>query len=132
MVTDHQHPVEVIMARGFTSHLATPAFLVDDTGNVIFFNEAAGDLLGVPFEEAGSMGPDEWGVRFAPTDLDGRPLPLQELPLTIALSECRPSHRSMRVRSAGGGERDIEVTAFPVVGHGGPRGAIAIFWDRSV
>ena len=45
------------MARGFTSHLATPAFLVDDTGHVIFFNEAAGELLGVHFEEAGANSP---------------------------------------------------------------------------
>src|SRR5439155_1000052 len=40
----HQHPVELIMARGFTSNLETPAFLVDDAGNLIYFNESAGEL----------------------------------------------------------------------------------------
>src|SRR5204862_4936471 len=89
----HQHPVEVILARGFTSNLATPAFLVDDQGNLIFYNEAAGELLGVRFEEAGPMGPREWGGRFSPTDLDGAPLALDELPLAIALSQARPAHR---------------------------------------
>jgi PAS domain-containing protein len=126
-----QHPVEVIMARGFTSNLATPAFLVDGAGKLIFFNEAAAELLGVHFEDAGAMGPEEWGGRFAPTALDGRPLPLEELPLAVALAQSRPAHCPMRIRSALGDVREIEVTAFPIVGRGGPRGAIAIFWDRS-
>jgi PAS domain-containing protein len=128
-MAQQQHPVELIMARGFTSNLTTPAFLVDDAGNLIFFNEAAGELLGVRFEEAGAMGPHEWGGRFAPTALDGRPLPVEELPLAIALNEARPAHSHMRIRSADGESRDIEVSAFPVVGRAGPRGAIAIFWE---
>src|SRR2546421_517505 len=126
-----QHPVEVIMARGFTSNLSTPAFLVDDAGNLIFFNEAAGHLLGVRFEEAGTMGPAEWGSRFSPVAPDGRPLALDELPLAIALEHARPAHSSMRIRSARGDLHDIEVTAFPVEGRSGKRGALAIFWDRT-
>jgi PAS domain-containing protein len=119
------------MARGFTSNLATPAFLVDAAGNLIFFNEAAGDLLGVRFEEAGSMGPDEWGGRFEPAALDGRPLSPEELPLTIALNRAQAAHSHMRIRSWRGESRDIEVTAFPVVGRTGMSGAIAIFWEGS-
>jgi PAS domain-containing protein len=126
-----QHPVEIIMARGFTSNLATPAFLVDETGTLIFFNEAAGELLGVRFDEADLMGPEEWGARFSPTALDGRSLSLEELPLAIALNEYRPAHSAMRIRSQKGDMREIEVSAFPVVGRSGPHGAIAIFWDRS-
>jgi PAS domain-containing protein len=129
-VPAQQHPVELIMARGFTSNLATPAFIVDSDGSLIFFNEAAGELLGVHFEEAGAMGPEEWGRRFEPTDLDGRPLPPEELPLSIALTGARPAHRPMRIRSALADNHDIEVTAFPVVGRTGQRGAIAIFWER--
>ncbi len=124
-----QHPVELILARGFTSNLATPAFLVDEWGNLIFYNEAAGELLGVRFEDAGAMRPDEWGARFEPTDDDGQPLSLEELPLTIALDHGRPAHRPMQIRSAEGEPRSIEVTAFPVVGRSGPRGALAIFWE---
>ena len=119
------------MARGFTANLATPAFLVDGDGNLIFYNEAAGELLGLRFEDAGAMGPAEWGGRFSPTSLSGQPLPLQELPLSIALEHARPAHSPMRIRSSRGDLHEIEVTAFPVVGRSGPRGAIAIFWDRT-
>jgi PAS domain-containing protein len=130
-MASRQHPVEVIMARGFMSNLATPAFLVDPEGNLIFFNEPAGELLGIPFEEAGTMSAEEWGGRFDPKALDGHALALAELPLAIALSESRPAHRPMEISSAQGERREIEVTAFPVVGRTGPQGAIAIFWDRT-
>jgi PAS domain-containing protein len=125
-----QHPVEIIMARGFMANLTTPAFLVDQDGVLVFFNEAAAELLGVQFEEAGPMPPEEWGGRFEPTGLDGRPLPLEELPLAIAL-QGRPAYSAMRIRPAGGERCDIEVTAFPVAGRSGQTGALAIFWDRS-
>jgi PAS domain-containing protein len=131
-VASNQHPVEIIMARGFVSNITTPAFLVGTDGTLVFYNEAAGDLLGIGFEEAGPMPAQEWGSRFEPLGDDGAPLALAELPLTIALSEERPAHRAMRIRSAQGDEREIEVTAFPVVGHDGHSGAIAIFWgDRA-
>jgi PAS domain S-box-containing protein len=117
--------VEIILARGFVSNLATPAFLVDADGTLVFYNEAAAQLLGVGFEEAGPMPAQEWGTRFEPVGADGN-----ELPLAIALTEARPVHREMRIRSVEGVERTIEVTAFPVVGHGGQTGAIAIFWSE--
>jgi len=124
-----QHPVEIILARGFVSNLATPAFLVGADGTLVFYNEAAAHLLGVGFEETGPMPAQEWGTRFAPVGADGTELALEELPLSIALQEGRPAHREMRIHSADGEERTLEVTAFPVVGHDGQSGAIAIFWS---
>jgi PAS domain-containing protein len=124
-----QHPVEIILARGFVSNLATPAFLVGSDGTLVFYNEAAADLLGVGFEEAGPMPAQEWGTRFDPVGADGSPLAVEDLPLAIALNHARPAHREMRIHAADGDDRTIEVTAFPVVGHDGQSGAIAIFWS---
>jgi PAS domain S-box-containing protein len=128
MATD-QRPVEIILARGLMSNLTTPAFLVDVAGTLVFFNEAAGELLGMRYEEAGPMDAYEWGTRFSPLDDDGRQVPLSELPLAIALSEGRPAHLGFWIRAATGDERKIEVSAFPIVGNAGIRGAMAIFWD---
>jgi PAS domain-containing protein len=127
----NQHPVELIMARGFAANLITPAFLVDRAGTLIFFNEAAGDLLGVAFEEMGELAAEDWGSRFEPVGMDEAPLAVEELPLSIALTEDRPVHGSMRIRSARRELHDIEVTAFPIVGVSGQAGALAIFWDSS-
>lgn len=125
-----QHPVELIMARGLISNITTAAFLVDAAGVLVFFNERAEELLGVKYEEAGPMAPEEWGGRFSPTRPDGEPLSVAELPLAIALAG-RPAHAPMRIRSASGALCDIEVSAFPLAGRAGQTGALAIFWDRS-
>ena len=124
------HPVEMIMARGFVANLTTPAFLVDRDGVLVFYNEAAGQILGLTFEEAGPMPAEEWGSRFAPTGPDGRPLDAAELPLSIALGDGRAAHAEMHITSAAGRADRIEVTAFPVIGQDGQSGALAIFWSR--
>ncbi|HEV7805956.1 MAG TPA: PAS domain S-box protein [Solirubrobacteraceae bacterium] len=126
-----QRPVELILARGLMSNITTPAFLVDTLGTLVFFNDAAGELLGLRYEEAGQMELAQWGTRFVPMAPDGRQLELDELPLSVALRECRPVHAAFSVRSALGDTRDIEVSAFPIVGNAGVRGAMAIFWDAS-
>ena len=124
-----QHPVEIILARGFMSNLSTAAFLVDCDGTLVFFNEPAGELLGLDFEDAGPMPAAEWGVRFEPAAPDGSPLAPEELPLSIALNAGRPAHGRLEIRPIGEERRMIEAVAFPIVGRGGQTGAIAIFWD---
>src|SRR3712207_1152571 len=108
MATEQQ-PIEMILARGLASNLTTPAFLVDTDGTLVFFNEAAGELLGVRFEESERMDRDEWGTRFEPLDADGQAIPVEELPLAIALRDGRPAHSSFYVTPVGGGRREIEV-----------------------
>jgi PAS domain-containing protein len=112
------------------SNLATPAFLVGLDGTLVFYNEAAADLLGVGFEEAGPMPAPEWASRFEPVGTDGEEIPLDELPLGVALIQGRAAHRALRIRAATGEQRTIEATAFPIVGREGRSGAIAIFWSE--
>ena len=47
-----QRPLELILARNLLSSLSTPGFLVNRPGEMIFYNEAAGALLGVGFTAA--------------------------------------------------------------------------------
>ena len=126
-----QRAIELIQARTLLSKLSTPGFLVDEVGQLIYFNDAAGELLGVPFAEAGAMGPDEWGTRFGPFTTDGRHIPVEELPLTIALRRGRSAHSRLVIRSDQGVEHEIEATAFPVITGDVQRGAIAIFWPAT-
>ena len=121
-------PLEMIQARTLTSRLSTASFLVDRDGTLVYFNEAAGELLGISFEEAGRMAPGTWGTRFRPREPGGRELPVEELPLAIAVQSGRPGFAPMRITSADGSDHDIEVTAFPIMGAGTQEGSIAIFW----
>jgi hypothetical protein len=70
----------------------------------------------------------DWGARFEPTGPDGEPIPVEKLPLGIALLEGRPAHAPLRITSATGQAEQIQATAFPVIGRGGQTGALAIFW----
>lgn len=126
---DGQQAVEMIMAQGMMANLSTPAFLVDRAGTLVFFNAPAGRLLGVSYEEAGAMAQEEWASRFSPTTGEGEPLALSELPLAVAVSDGRPAHRVMQIVGADGAAREIEVSAFPIVGRTGQTGAMAIFWN---
>ena len=82
----------------------------------MFFNEAAGSLVGRRFEETGALGPREWGEAFGPFDAAGDPIPWDQLPLTIALQHGRPMHSRMHIHSSSGDLHDIEVSALPIVG----------------
>jgi PAS domain S-box-containing protein len=127
-VASAQKPLELILARNLMSSLTTPAFLVDEDGELVFFNEAAGALLGKRFEEVGKMSAEEWGSAFGPFDKNGRQIPFDELPLTIALRNGRPAHANFNIQSVDGTEHEIEISAMPIVATGGSRGAMAIFW----
>lgn len=123
-----QKPIELILARNLISSLSTPAFLVDEGGVLIFYNEAAGSLLGKRFEEVGKVGPEHWGTMFGPVDEKGAPIPYDELPLVLTIREGRPAHAEMKIRSVDGTEHEIEVSALPIVTPHGSRGGIAFFW----
>ena len=94
--TAAQRPLELILARNLMSALSTPAFLVDEGGVLVFYNEAAGMLLGKRFEELGTVGAEEWGSLFGPFDESGEPIPYDELPLVVAVRNGRPAHAELR------------------------------------
>ncbi|HZK15820.1 MAG TPA: hypothetical protein VFC52_04470 [Solirubrobacterales bacterium] len=126
-----QKPLELILARNLIAALSTPAFLVDEGGLLVFYNEAAGSLLGKRFEELGTVGPEEWGSLFGPFDAAGEPIPYDDLPLVRAVRNDRPAHAEFEIRSVDGERRRIEASAFPIQTAHGTRGAIAVFWPAS-
>ncbi|HEX6972659.1 MAG TPA: hypothetical protein VF234_10620, partial [Limnochordia bacterium] len=110
-----QKPLELILARNLLTSISTPAFLVDQDAALVFYNEAAGALLGRSFEDVGKMTPEEWTSTYGPFGPDGNPVELDELPTTRAVREGRPAHAAFTIRAANGGMREIESSAFPIV-----------------
>ena len=125
-----QRPLELILARNFLTSLSTPAFLVDAEGAMIFYNEAAGGMLGISFEEFGHKPADEWGQAIGPFAEDGEPMPIEEIPTTRALRRGRPAHGAFTIRSIKGKAYEIESTALPIVAEGGQEGAMIFFWEQ--
>jgi PAS domain-containing protein len=127
-VAAQQRPLSLILARNLLSSISTPGFLVDAHGTLLFFNEACGGLLGRRFEETGKLPPEQWGAEFGPFDDDGRQIPWNELPLTLALRADRAAHSRVCVRAGSGELVRVEISALPIVSDGGFHGALAIFW----
>ncbi len=123
-----QRPIELILARNLLSSLSTPAFLASEPGEIVFYNEAAGEILGQPFEETGTISPEEWTNTFGPFAEDGRPIPLEQQPLTMALRANRAGHAVYSIRSLSGTDRKIEASGLPIVGVDGFQGAMVFFW----
>jgi PAS domain-containing protein len=125
-----QREVELILVRQLASYLTLPIFVVDPTGNLIYYNEPAELLLGLRYDETGEMPAEQWGTVFVPKDEDGNAIAVEELPLVRALSERCPQHGRMVIDGLDGHRRTIDVTALPLVGqHGRELGALAVFWE---
>lgn len=120
----------LILARDLAANAATPMFIVDPKGTLLFYNEQAEKVLGRSYSEAGELSADEWGSAWAPEDLEGNPIAPEDLPLAIAFRELHPAMSTMRIHALDGARRIITITAFPLL----PRpdelvGAVAIFWE---
>ncbi len=130
MATRRQKHLALIIARELASQLATATFIADADGNLVFYNEAAEDILGRTFAEAGAMPASEWPSLFRVEDLDGAPVALEDLPGGIALAERRPAHARVGIMGLDGQRRIISITALPLFSH--PTevvGMVAFFWE---
>lgn len=123
-----QKPLELILARNLLSSISTPAFLVGDRGSLLFYNEAAGALVGRRFEDTGTMAVGDWTSEFGPFGEDEKPIPYEQIPATLAVREGKPFHGNFRICAAGGNHQDVAASTIPIVGPGGSSGAIVIFW----
>ena len=107
-----------------------PMLVVDAEGNVVFFNEPAEGVLGASYAEAGAMHATEWESLFQIEDLEGNPIPLEQMPGGIALVEQRPAHRVVRLTGRDDVKRTVAATGFPLFARADEFvGAVAIFWQ---
>lgn len=123
--------IEIILARQLASYLSVPIFIVDGDGNLLFYNEPAEVMLGQRFQDVGMIAAATWGTIFQPMDEMERPMGVEDLPLTQALTTRRPIHCDFWIRGLDGVKRHLDVTAIPLIGLAGRFiGGIAIFWER--
>lgn len=128
-----QKNLVLILAREFASKLATATLITDDAGRLVYYNEAAEELLGRAFAEVGELSASKWSSIFSVADLEGNPIALDEIPGGVALLERRPAHRELRFTALDGAPREVSVTALPLFAHADELvGTISIFWQPAV
>jgi PAS domain-containing protein len=120
----------LILARELAAHLATPLFLIDAAGTLVYYNEAAELLIGRPFAEVGEKPALEFGEQLQLADAEGRPLPRRETPAGIAFIQRRPAHRVITATAYDGARRKVEATAYPLFGATDElHGVLTVFWE---
>jgi PAS domain-containing protein len=123
------YEIEIILNRQLADCLAIPVFITDTTGNLIFYNEPAEEILGKRYKDTGEMTVEEWGTVFKNKDDLGNPIQPEELPLVKTLKNHLPYHKSYWIESLKGKRERISVTSYPIIGRAGKLlGAVAIFW----
>jgi PAS domain-containing protein len=126
-----QRNVALILARELAVNLATPMWVWDEAGELVYYNEHVQAILGSPQDEIGVGRLDEL-PQFEPTDLDGNPIDVSELPSAIAIGLRRPAHRELCIVGRDGVRRELSVTAFPLFARGGEFvGAVSVFWEKT-
>jgi PAS domain-containing protein len=123
-----QRHLALILARELATQLATATFIADARGELVFYNEQAEEILGLTFAEAGSLPAESWTTTFKLENVDGTPMPLDQMPAGIALVERRPAHGKLRMT---GRQRLLSVTALPLFSTPSELvGMVALFWQE--
>ena len=120
----------LILARQLAANLATPMFLIDQAGMLVYYNEAAEQIIGKPFEWMGEMPVADWAEPLELADLNGQPIGRSKTPPGVAFLEQRPDHRLLFATTFDGTRRRIEITAYPLFSKRDEfAGVVAIFWE---
>jgi PAS domain-containing protein len=125
-----QRDIEIILARQFVEHLNLPVFIVDPDGNLVYYNEPAGAVLGYSYDDTGPMPVELWSTIFRPMDENGQSLPPEDLPLVKTILYRHPAHRQISIIGLDSVLRQIDITSIPLFDQSGNfLGAMAIFWE---
>jgi PAS domain-containing protein len=120
----------MILLKQWASLMAVPVWISDAGGRLIYYNEQAEGILGLRFEDSGELDADRVAEIFVISDLDGTPLPDDQIPLLVALTKQVSMHRRLRFLRADKQWLEIAVTAIPIIGEGKRHlGAMVTMWE---
>jgi hypothetical protein len=122
----------LILARELSANLATPMFLLDGSGTLVYFNDGAELMLGRTYAELGAVTADEFGAMLQLADVDGTPLRRRDSPAGVAFINREPSHRRLVASTLDGRRETFECTAYPLFGKEDQmHGVLAVFWKAT-
>jgi PAS domain-containing protein len=119
----------LILARELAANLATPMFLIDAGGVLVYYNDAAAELLGKDFADLGEIPAEEFGAVLDMMTASGERFRRRDSPAGVALLERRPAHATFTATAYDGTRRAYEATAYPLFAtEGEMHGVLAVFW----
>lgn len=125
-----QQPVERILLRQLAAYLTIPMWMMDEAGNLLYFNPAAEVLLGAGFDEIGPIRAEQLPDLFSVASIDERADDEAVLPVQTTLETRRPSYGAVRFRGLDEAWRQVEIAAIPIEGQSDRfLGVLAFFWE---
>ena len=120
----------LILARELASNLATPMFLLNQDGMLVYYNDAAVQIIGKPFAELGPIDALEFGALLELSNPDGTPVSRGDSPSGVAFFQRRPSHQVLLATGFDGVRRTVQATAYPLFGATNElHGVVTVFWE---
>ena len=120
----------LILARELASNLATPMFLIDAAGTLVYYNEAAELMLGKTWAEMGEITAEEFGTMLDLAEPDGTPMRKSDSPAGVAFFQRAPSHKRVIATTLDGKRTTFEATAYPLFGRTEDmHGVLTVFWE---
>ena len=130
-----QQEIELILMRQLATCLTVPMVIIDEKGDLLFYNEPAEAIYGFPFDliPLANIKAEEWSRIIKPTSLSGEPITPEDHPVMVALRTKRPLYDRYRMHGVQDGKpHDVEGVSFPLHGQSGRLlGAVGIFWEMS-
>ena len=125
-----QKPIELILLRQLASRLPLPVAIVDADGLLVYFNPAAGRLLGLDMAALGEFPIGGFRELLDPRQSDGSPLDVEDMTIVVALHDRRPQQGRMILHDQDGNPHQVVTNAVPLDGQGGiSLGSMSIFWE---
>jgi PAS domain-containing protein len=121
-----QQPLELILARNLVQNISTPALVADGEGALVFYNEAAGAIIGRRFEESGRLSQEQWRAALSPPGDKATAENADTLSLGLAGSGA--THGRFHIRRYDDREVEVEASAIPLTREADLQGTLVAFW----
>lgn len=126
-----QKNIELILLRQFSDYLATPVFLLDNAGILVYYNSAAADLFDFKFSETGEMDFETWNHRVVLRDQEGNEIPRIHRPINEALAAQLPVLKTCYLKTTNDDLQLIVINAIPIKDHVNDLvGLLTFFWKE--
>lgn len=110
-----QKSIEIILFRQLVSYIATPSFMIDSDGSIIYCNKSAEEILGFQFSDMGEITTNNWQIIFAPKDKHGKSMSVEKSPLFTSSTQFTMAHGIFHIVNFKGEIKHLELFAIPVI-----------------
>jgi PAS domain-containing protein len=121
----------LIRAKHLAESVTTPMLIIDASGTIVFYNEAAGALFDASFNDVGQLTANEWQARFNVRDRYDEVFPLDAMPGWVKLQKERVDIGHVRLTTLDGTDKFLAACAFPLfTSQQQFDGGLVLFWEE--